>query len=90
MPGWVKHSFWFFATLIALAEWRAIGSFFQKLTRGLGNRLADLLSFQDPQARFMALGMLLVVLTGLVALTCNRRPKKSSDSGKDSQHGPHP
>jgi len=74
MPNWLKHALWVLIALIALANWRSLGTFFHQVLSGAGDAFSRLfLGFEDPFVRFLFSGILVVAIVAMWVAWCRER-----------------
>ncbi len=78
MPNWAKHTIWILIFLILLANHRQVGEWIMAFGSGLKALFpSGLFYFEDPQARFMLTGILIVAAVGILKFYFENR------SGRD-------
>ena len=69
MPRWVQHTLWFLLLLILLANHRKVGAGLAAFGSGLKDLFsADLFRYEDPLARFLLTGILIVAVVGILKI----------------------
>jgi len=66
MPKWVRNVLWAFALIILIARWRDLARWLRSLLVGITAPFSELpAGFEDPTDRFLALGLVIVMVVAL-------------------------
>ena len=80
MPNWAKHTIWILIFLILLANHRQVGEWIMAFGNGLkGLFPAGLFYYEDPQARFMITGILIVAVVGIFKIYFENRSDRNKN-----------